>query len=764
MFRLTSVPVLGAVALSALLSVACSREGAGPRVTGLQVTQLDIVSEGTIAVSATFQGPADAVVHWDFGDGTGGDGRTLHHAYARGGDYDVTVTATSSNGAVDSAHAQATVRFPSHVAGRPCVEGQDATGWCWQELRVSDRALAGSFFVDAAHGWAYGAWGTILRTEDGGATWSAGRTGTLQAVASVRFSDPDHGVALLRQDLFGAARALRTTDGGLQWQPGGEVPLDWDATIAAYGAGVVLLSDGALSVDDGQSFGPATVGAYVVASGADCWSVGVSVQVYPGCAAPGQDRTPQVDGPGGLTFWNVAVPDGQHGLLRGAAFDVDGPTARWWSTADGGASWQGFTPANLPGSGYLITLNDALHGWAGDQSGASFVPYRTSDGGLAWMLVDLPASLVSPANDGSAVFRPVAALSAWASRGNAAGWTRDGGAHWHVVTVPAEAMATQGPEVLQWSEDDQVIELRFDGRIHRTADGGGTWQQVTGEDPRDSSGRWLQSAMWFSDANHGLYALGNGAIRRTSDGGLTWSRTDDAVSNRTGSVRLWFSTASDGWLMRDGRLLHTADGGATWSDGGAPPVARALVDMSWVDAGHGWLLDHDAGLFTTSDGGAHWTLLPAPVEGGAGWFSVAFSSTTTGVAYTGQYTLVRTTDGGAHWTRVTGFAPSGTPRLKFEGNQLWALFFGGPPRRSTDGGLTWTEVLTSGVSYDVSFGDPQHGWIVGSGTVSRTSDGGVTWSPPRLTGSEITSVFFTDKYTGWLVDGSGEPMATATGL
>lgn len=129
----------------------------------------------------------------------------------------------------------------------------------------------------------------VLRTTDGGATWTASVVpliaGEAAGVASVAFRDDQHGVALGGDigdaDAFAEAVA-RTSDGGATWTAGGQLPF----TGAAYGAAYVpgtgaLLAVGpgglGLSRDDGQTWqlvDGRTFWGVAAASASAAWVVG----------------------------------------------------------------------------------------------------------------------------------------------------------------------------------------------------------------------------------------------------------------------------------------------------------------------------------------------------------------------------------------------------------------------------------------------------------------------------------------------------------
>ena len=69
-------------------------------------------------------------------------------------------------------------------------------------------------FVDCLRGWVAGDDGTILHTEDGGATWLTQSSGTTERLNAVQFITKDKGWAVGRRGAI-----LNTIDGGKTWQP-----------------------------------------------------------------------------------------------------------------------------------------------------------------------------------------------------------------------------------------------------------------------------------------------------------------------------------------------------------------------------------------------------------------------------------------------------------------------------------------------------------------------------------------------------------------
>ena len=77
----------------------------------------------------------------------------------------------------------------------------------------------------------------------------------------------------------------------------------------------------------------------------------------------------------------------------------------------------------------------------------------------------------------------------------------------------------------------------------------------------------------------------HGTVLRTGDGGLTW--TTVGVPTREDLTAVWFTDATNGWIVGDGEaMLHTVDVGTTWTTTvadvtGPRTFAPAPVTADW---------------------------------------------------------------------------------------------------------------------------------------------------------------------------------------
>ena len=131
-------------------------------------------------------------------------------------------------------------------------------------------------------------------------------------------------------------------------------------------------------------------------------------------------------------------------------------------------------------------------------------------------------------------------------------------------------------------------------------------------------------------------------------------------------------------------------------------------------------------------------------------------------------------DGGHGWFWQMPQPSTGLNDVTFAAGQFWAVGGGGTILHSTDGGGSWAGQPTGSDAdlWSVSFGDAQHGWVVGaqaSGTyddlILGTTDGGAAWTdetPGGLTDS-LTNASFVDATHGWIGTDDGKLLKTSDG-
>jgi photosystem II stability/assembly factor-like uncharacterized protein len=326
----------------------------------------------------------------------------------------------------------------------------------------------------------------------------------------------------------------------------------------------------------------------------------------------------------------------------------------------------------------------------------------------------------------------------------ASGATGSGGSSLDAAILAASWKELANAPKVQGKQDDVYfvnpdfgISVNGLGRIHRTSDGGASFEQVV-----DQPGTYFRAVLML-DESHGF--VGNIGpdyypgvtdaipLYETNDGGDNWT----PVTNITGPPPKGicnFSKLDDQHLFASGRVggpsffLKSSDGGTSWTSKELTSQIGMLIDSH----------------FTT------------PLEG------VLLGGTSS----TAPYTLIlRTTDGGENWTPVFEGTHPGELGWKFSfpseligyasviGQSSPSTFL-----KTTDGGATWQELPLIDSPYSakgIGFITENIGWIGGDNPggqpALRTANGGSTWEPIDGLGPLINRFRFVDGPTGYAI-------------
>ncbi len=510
-------------------------------------------------------------------------------------------------------------------------------------------------FPDQQHGWtALGA--KILATTDGGKTWHA-QTTTSTPVKQIVFLSAVEGW-IETQEGF-----LITQDGGVNWQSsssplsGGQsrMPQPLETPDMPGLSKYSFCPDQAPWAGLFASINDRTGWAFCTSSPGDHYSY---VKLY------------QTQDAG--QHWQLINDNPPYGPWGSSSFEfiddrrgwIAGTYGGFYSTGDGGKTWQALSPGSLD-SGWITNLDflsletgfAILKGSSRNQGRDVLV--KTQDGGLSWQNV-FAAPAPPPWPDGP--FQFFKDGNGIGSTGDSILLTTDAGQSWSQPVGSLEAPGCQLPlqiTALNFPDPDHGWAIADCGATPLPAlffsrDGGRTWE----EQASGINGSPGLVGLSFPDSQNGYLVTQTGDLFRTSDGGKTFLPVDNqSVHTRS----LHFATPELGWEIRGNSLYQTRDGGQSWQ---AIPFSLPVQYFALLPGGQAWLVagetSPDSGnpirrVFSSPDGGQTWlehVFGEIPVNfDNTGMDVIQFAETLHGWLRAGSE-LFYTSDGGKSWVET----------------------------------------------------------------------------------------------------------------
>jgi photosystem II stability/assembly factor-like uncharacterized protein len=594
------------------------------------------------------------------------------------------------------------------------------SGWAWGSPTPQGQQLNAVAFAGAT-GYAVGDFGTVVKSIDGGATWTGLPSGTTNPLDVVQEVSPDVVV------VGGSCSVRVSTDGGATFT---SLPINpsesfCDTDVASFSFqdaqhGYVELQDGTmLFTDDGGQTVQAKTNAPVSGGKATqvlfpSASTGFAVASH-GTSGGVIERTTD-----SAASW-TQVGSSSH-ALNGITF-VDsthafavGDQGTLLGSTDAGATWSPL-PLTLPaGSGPFnlahISCSGPMTCLISTQDGKELI--RTTDGGMT-------GTIVNPSNEQlfDVAFSTGSSVVGVGQLG-ATVLSTDGGATFATVESSNLQFSFDGPMRSGGVAGSAYVPGQH-GRIAATTNGGATWTLLhvpTTSDTVDVA---------FPTPNQGYELEADGTFRSSANGGVSWSSVDTGVS-RLGALAA--PTAQTVLFVGLRGIHRSTDGGKSFAavQGSvvlskktrkkpAKTIKVSKLRLSEAQTvGKTVIAWGGSGMFESTNGGSSWKLVPAPLPG-AGLISVSLVNPSTAWVVTSSSRVFSTRNGGRTWTESPSVGALGRPdQISFSSVR--------------DGLLS---VSASGPS-DTPFE---------SVAMLATSDGGATWHPE-------------------VIDGDGEPLVLAT--
>lgn len=550
-------------------------------------------------------------------------------------------------------------------------------------------------FISSTDGWACGASGVILHTQDGGVTWTPQTSGTTNWLNSI--------CAIYNIFICG--------DNGTILQYTGS---NW---ISVHSGGYGLTSIFFIDVNTGWAYG--TNGGYYTIDGGLNWTsivlTGAVRCVFFTTTQIGWYTTnvnlyKTIDG--GLTWnlsyttsvnlWEIYFIDQLNGFIAGSSGKI-------YKTIDGGDNWT-LLSSGVSSDFTKIKFISLTNGYvAGDT-----IRY-TLDGGVTWK--SRPDYSTYVINDISYI------------NDNEVYTVGNFGNIQKLYIYPNKILSTNVSGDLFWASHvaGSTTQIQFNNNGLLDASSNLTY---------NSNILSINNELRLVGSTSGY--VGHKSLATAGSTSYTWPINTNvpapAFINQTSGVSshlisVYFIDSTTGWACGvSGVILHTINGGVNWL-AQTSGIITELRSIYFINSTTGWACGASGVILYTTDGGITWTPQTSGVP--TGYFrSIFFIDNNTGWAYGSSGNSVYTVNGGITWTPIT-LSGSGAFSVFFITDQIgWHCALNNKIYKSIDGGLTWsTNYTVASPQFSIYFIDALNGWSCGaSGKIYRTIDGGTTWT------------------------------------
>lgn len=545
--------------------------------------------------------------------------------------------------------------------------------WKWAHPSPQGNTLLELHLVNANTLWASGEQGTLIKSDNGGVTWSSQFTGLTTDIRNIAFADSAHGYIGSGQDF------MYTVNGGQRWNLRYRFPSQ--SISAMY---FIDADTGYIAVETNS-----TPLLYKSVDGGNSWAV---------------------------------IQSNIPGIIREIKFNtsgtgfITGTAGTMLRTDDFGSTWTS------------IALNTADEIRNVSMVSSQTVYCNTSN--EVFKSTDQGLTFISIGNPGAASGSDITSMEFFNSRNGVVACesgniytTTDGGGNWSHFSTNAWFDA----QCIRTASLTTFYAIGSAGSILKTINGGSSWIDLT---TRVSTNRL--NAIDVVNASISYAAGNSGTILKTITGGASWT---SQISNTNGEDLndIHFVNPSSGVAVgNNGTVVRTANGGANWS-----AVTTGFTEKlnAVTAASNGRLIacgDEGRVIFSTNNG-TSWTDLPNPLNGvGFHYKDIQVFGTDTIVIMTDQPYFLISNDNGVNWNILTNGSNFESTAMCFvSGTKGYIATSSGEIMQTVDAGNNWTQVyqtLGSTAINFVRFSDAQNGWFATANEIYRTADGAQTWN------------------------------------
>lgn len=436
-----------------------------------------------------------------------------------------------------------------------------------------------------------------------------------------------------------------------------------------------------------------------------------------------------------------------------------------YKTTNGGTSWSAVN-SGFP-SGYDITNltidpNNHLTLYAVNNGKI----YRTTDGGSNWTLSssgttvysyngnstsDLIKGVIVDPTNSNHLFSATIASGYWGGVFE----STNGGTTWTQVagTSPSgwiggidKWMNDAWPLAIDPSDTNYLYVSSVHETNFRSTNGGVTWKSMTFPSPYSSYGGY---AVAVHPTNHQAFIGTWVGMITSTDYGVSWTGIADLSGEKIYGIQFAPSDSTIVYAVTyDGKVYKSTNSGSNWSlmsnnSSISFPSWAFVIGISQTNPNLLYLAAGGNGVYKSTDGGQTLTAVNSglPLTVSSRYFGIAQSKSNPDIIFYSVISagLFKSIDGGYTWSLVnSSVIPNIVTVDPTDPNILLANDNTSPGLdliRSSDGGVSWTTVLTD-IYYplDIQFAPSNHNVVFthGNSTTAaglyKSTDNGITWS------------------------------------
>ncbi|MGE5432904.1 MAG: YCF48-related protein [Syntrophomonadaceae bacterium] len=496
--------------------------------------------------------------------------------------------------------------------------------------------------------WAVGANGLIIISTDGGESWSRQYSNTSKSLTGIHFVDENNGWIMASDSLL-----LKTTDGGNNWRQirfknmwGGNAIFFIDKDRGFLLCGYYNL---------GYFSSPSTSGAlYRTENGGETWVTVDSGTTKYSSISFSDNKTGYISTfslgnkskllkttDAGSTWTSMNSPHEWNKMIfkdekNGAAIHYEQYICILGITTDGGESWENKSNIGLP----LAT--SSFTGFFNDENNIIV----TGSGGYITSSTDYGQNWTSLSK--SIFPQPLLTLRGVTFKNHETGYvygepsiliyTDDAGVNWKYLKTPDSSSI----EILKVK--DNLMLASWENVLYSSDDNAGSWKEIYRVNPAEE---WIRDIQIVS--NDSLFFLAGRRLYQSVDGGKNWTKTSEFYVQH---LRNFVMVDRNRWILLGHNAITepcymTKDAGITWQE-----MKNRFTTMEFINNKLGYAID--SSFYKTTDGGDRWVEVTDATKKIAYWTSaINFYNENIGWLY-GYSSTYFTSDGGRTWVKEFG--------------------------------------------------------------------------------------------------------------